>query len=955
MLDRAERQRPLYSTMQLHLIVMTIVASVHAASTSSTLLCTTNPDPKYYPGKLVDCSGRSLKHIPDGIPSETTTLKLSRNNLTLLPNNSFSHLEELRELDLSGNSINQLLPEAFRGLDKLVKLNLCCNQLPLSPQIYSVDLFKPLVSLEILFLNHNSRLVSTSAKQNTNTGSSSTVTKVSSSYAQKHPLSFSSEKKRHRSWIPGGRNPTLRESKVAGDWKSAQRASRKAMRSKAVGIVQKIPRDVELGYPDEALSRLRTLRYLAMDGLTNKTLGHGFRQLTQLTHLDMSGKTGYCYLVTFDMLTLAAVTHLTHLNLSDCGIKTLTSDAFSFLLNLTSLDLSFNQALGFDLLGEAFRGLSHTKLINLTIDAIVPARSLGLIISTGQLRFFRHLTHLERLQARFNRIEAFESGALCSGMPPNLKHVIVDGNLFELAAYLNDLACLESIEMLNMNGLDGYWTPPLRPPDDDDSSDSPQRHKTLRGKAVLRQNTKQVAHSSSATNAPATCEGKQFSVPPKLETFSARDFGLVYKLKKVKVNATNSLKKIDLSENHFPELIGPLCGFQHVEELHLVNSLIGYISHDFFSSFPALRVLNISANYLREVFWHDDKGQVLSGLKNLRVLDLSVNDLGHLPNKTLLHLVNLQELYLSVNGIGSFFLDLSHMAKLQHLDLSKNQLRTIPKNTRDHLDRVAETYNVTINMTFNPISCICQNIDFLEWVRESMVYFGSHSYYWCQQRDGSLIAMENIFDRIKELEYTCTNFAGAFVGASACCVVVGTLLLGALAYRFRWKLRYLYYASRLGLKRSRQQQQERQQQFRYDAFVSFATEDQDFVMGELKSQLEDEQGLQLCIHTRDFMPGQYIASNIVDSVQQSRRTLVVVSRALLDSDWCHYELQMALMESVHTGRDVLLFLLYQHVPAHELPRDMLANLQATSYIEFPEEEDDNRHLFWSRLGQALTA
>ncbi|KAK7097917.1 toll-like receptor 4 [Littorina saxatilis] len=939
--------------MQLHLIVMMIVVLVLAESTSSTLLCTTNPDPNYYPGKLVDCSGRSLKHLPEGIPSDTTTLKLSRNNLTLLPNDAFSHLHELRELDLSANLISQLLPEAFRDLDKLVKLHLCWNLLPLSPQIYSVDLFKPLVSLEILFLNHNRRHVSTSAKQNTNTGASTQKTKVSSSYAQKHPLSFSSEKKQQRSWIPGGRNHTLRESKVAGDWKSAPKASRNAMQS--VGVVQKIPRDVELGYPDEALSHLPTLRYLAMDGLTNKTLGPGFRQLTQLTRLDMSGKTGHCRLVTFDMPTLAAVPHLTHLNLSDCDIKNLTSDAFSSLLNLTSLDLSFNQALGFDQLGEAFRGLSHTKLINLTIDAIVTdrIRTLGLVIKTGQLRFFKNLTHLERLQARFNRIEAFDSGALCSGMPPNLKHVIVDGNLFELAAYVNDLACLESLEVLDMNGLDGYWTPPLRPPGDDDSSDSPQRHNTLRGKAVLRQNAKQVAHSSSATNAPAECEGKQFSVPPKLETFSARDFGLVYKLKKVKVNATNSLKKIDLSENHFPELIGPLCGFQHVEELHLVNSLIGHISRDFFSSFPALRVLNVSANHLREVFWHD-KGQILSGLKNLRVLDLSVNDLGHLHNKTLLQLVNLQELYLSVNGFGSFFLDLSHMAKIQHLDLSRNQLRTIPKNTRDHLDHVAKTYNVTINMTFNPISCICQNIDFLEWARESMVNFGSDSYYWCQRRDGSLKAMENIFDTIKELEYTCTNFAGAFVGASACCVVVGTLLLGALAYRFRWKLRYLYYASRLGLKRSRQQQQQRQQQFRYDAFVSFATEDQDFVMGELKSRLEDEQGLQLCIHTRDFMPGQYIASNIVDSVQRSRRTLVVVSRALLDSDWCHYELQMALMESVHTGRDVLLFLLYQHVPAHELPRDMLANLQATSYIEFPEDEDD-KHLFWSRLGQALTA
>ena len=109
----------------------------------------------------------------------------------------------------------------------------------------------------------------------------------------------------------------------------------------------------------------------------------------------------------------------------------------------------------------------------------------------------------------------------------------------------------------------------------------------------------------------------------------------------------------------------------------------------------------------------------------------------------------------------------------------------------------------------------------------------------------------------------------------------------------------------------------------------------------------------MLIYFPSFCLGQYIASNIVDSVQRSRRTLVVLTRALLDSDWCHYELQMALMEGAHTGRDVLLFLLYEHVPANELSRDMLANLQATVYLEFPHEEED-RDLFWGRLTQALT-
>lgn len=98
--------------------------------------------------------------------------------------------------------------------------------------------------------------------------------------------------------------------------------------------------------------------------------------------------------------------------------------------------------------------------------------------------------------------------------------------------------------------------------------------------------------------------------------------------------------------------------------------------------------------------------------------------------------------------------------------------------------------------------------------------------------------------------------------------------------------------------------------------------------------------------------GQYIASNILDAIQKSRRILIVLTRALLESDWCNYELQMALMEEAHTGRDVLLFLLYENLPKHELPRDILFSIQSHTYIEFPHTEIE-REPFWNRLADAL--
>ena len=177
----------------------------------------------------------------------------------------------------------------------------------------------------------------------------------------------------------------------------------------------------------------------------------------------------------------------------------------------------------------------------------------------------------------------------------------------------------------------------------------------------------------------------------------------------------------------------------------------------------------------------------------------------------------------------------------------------MPRHVRDHLDSLTLTHNVTINMTFNPIDCMCSNIDFLRWMRDTRVDLGITHHYYCLQPDGSIKYLQYLTGTITELDRTCGSFVGVFVGASACCVIVVVLMVVALAYRFRWKLRYLYYASRLGLQR--RSQQEQKQHFHYDAFVSFASEDNDFIDGELIRCLEDEQGLRLCIHTRDFVPG----------------------------------------------------------------------------------------------------
>lgn len=236
-------------------------------------------------------------------------------------------------------------------------------------------------------------------------------------------------------------------------------------------------------------------------------------------------------------------------------------------------------------------------------------------------------------------------------------------------------------------------------------------------------------------------------------------------------------------------------------------------------------------------------------------------------------------------------------------------------------------------------------------MKQSQVILPEGEDYTCFMSDGNYHRNADIFKMIKELQASCIDKKGILVGTVACSFCLLVALLSALVYRYRWKLRYLYYASRLAYRRLHNDCND---DFQFDAFVSYSSEDNDFVHGQLIQELETRAGLILNVHNRDFIPGRPIPCNIVDAVQNSRRTLVVLSRELLRSDWCHYEMQMATMEAAHTGRDVLLFLIYEDVPSQEMPREVLYNLQASTYISFPADAEPSLiRDFWDRLAQAI--
>lgn len=101
--------------------------------------------------RSVSCQRRRLANIPEGIPTETKVLDLSKNRLRWVQAGDLAPYPRLEEVDLSENLIATLEPNAFATLQNLKVLKLRGNQLKLVP----MGAFAKLGNLTSLDLSEN--------------------------------------------------------------------------------------------------------------------------------------------------------------------------------------------------------------------------------------------------------------------------------------------------------------------------------------------------------------------------------------------------------------------------------------------------------------------------------------------------------------------------------------------------------------------------------------------------------------------------------------------------------------------------------------------------------------------------------------------------------------------------------------------------------------------------------
>jgi len=129
----------------------------------------------------------------------------------------------------------------------------------------------------------------------------------------------------------------------------------------------------------------------------------------------------------------------------------------------------------------------------------------------------------------------------------------------------------------------------------------------------------------------------------------------------------------------------------------------------------------------------------------------------------------------------------------------------------------------------------------------------------------------------------------------------------------------------------------------YDAFISYSHTDKTWVRRTLLPHLE-RAGLTTFIDYRDFEPGAPSVTEMQRAVGSSRKTLLVLTPAYLQSAWTEFEaLMLQTLDPANRARRLL--------PLLKAKCELPLNIGYLTCIDFtdPEEQD----LAWSRLLKAL--
>ncbi|XP_016098321.1 toll-like receptor 5 [Sinocyclocheilus grahami] len=432
-----------------------------------------------------------------------------------------------------------------------------------------------------------------------------------------------------------------------------------------------------------------------------------------------------------------------------------------------------------------------------------------------------------------------------------------------------------------------------------------------------------------------------------------------------------SLEKLYLGDNKITHVSNLLNIATNLKTLYLQFNKISSMSefYTILEKFPQIEEIVFRGNEL--VYCPDDEHKVLS--QKIKILDLAIAGLEVIWSEgTCLNLFDdlhqLEALFLSSNRLQSLPKDIfKDLTSLIFLDLSSNSLKYLPNGifpkSLQYLNlEYNSVYSVDPNLFStlsylsllgNGFNCDCNLRDFQTWLNQTNItlFHPIEDVTCASPEDQYMVSVVRSSIQCED-EEDAWSVEKLRLALFICCTAL-IILFTASAIIYVCQRGYIFKLYKKLMAKLVDEKQEKPEpdpdRFLYDVYLCFSSSDIKWVeralLKRLDSQFSEQNTLRCCFEERDFIPGEDHLTNMRNAIQNSQKTLCVVSEHFLKDGWCLETFNLAQCRMLVELKDILVVLVAGNIPQYRLLKyeQLRSYIETRRYLMWP---DDNQDLEW---------